>query len=93
MKSLRIKLYPITMLYLRLSSLEIQVIIIIHLLKFKLRLSSLSRETYPFHFIGIGKSCVLKRLVDNEFKEDHDVTVGVEFGSFLIKVEDKVIKL
>lgn len=44
-------------------------------------------------YIGIGKSCVLKRLVDNEFKEDHDVTVGVEFGSFLIKVEDKVLKL
>ena len=43
--------------------------------------------------IGIGKSCVLKRLVDNEFKEDHDVTVGVEFGSFLIKIEDKVLKL
>lgn len=42
---------------------------------------------------GIGKSCVLKRLVDNEFKEEHDVTVGVEFGSFLVRVEDKIIKL
>ena len=42
---------------------------------------------------GIGKSCVLKRLVENDFKEEHDVTVGVEFGSFLIRVEDKVIKL
>ena len=41
----------------------------------------------------MGKSCVLKRLVENEFKEEHDVTVGVEFGSFLIKIEDKVIKL
>ena len=44
-------------------------------------------------YIGIGKSCVLKRLVDNEFKEDHDVTVGVEFGSYLIKIEDKTLKL
>lgn len=44
-------------------------------------------------FLGIGKSCVLKRLVENEFKEDHDVTVGVEFGSFLIKIEDKILKL
>lgn len=43
--------------------------------------------------LGIGKSCVLKRLVENEFKDDHDVTVGVEFGSFLIKVEDKILKL
>jgi Ras-related protein Rab-2A len=42
---------------------------------------------------GIGKSCVLKRLVENDFKEDHDVTVGVEFGSFLVRIEDKVLKL
>ena len=42
---------------------------------------------------GIGKSCVLKRLVENDFKEEHDVTVGVEFGAFLIRVEDKVLKL
>ena len=35
----------------------------------------------------------MKRLVENEFKEDHDVTVGVEFGSFLIRIEDKVLKL
>ena len=42
---------------------------------------------------GVGKSCVLKRLVENEFKEEHDVTVGVEFGSYLVKIEDKVIKL
>lgn len=43
--------------------------------------------------IGIGKSCVLKRLVENEFKEDHDVTVGVEFGSYLVRVQDKILKL
>jgi Ras-related protein Rab-2A len=43
--------------------------------------------------LGIGKSCVLKRLVENDFKEDHDVTVGVEFGSYLIKIEDKILKL
>jgi small GTP-binding protein len=35
----------------------------------------------------------LKRLVENEFKEDHDVTVGVEFGSYLIKIEDKILKM
>jgi GTPase SAR1 family protein len=42
---------------------------------------------------GIGKSCVLKRLIDDDFIDEHDVTVGVEFGSFLIKVEDKILKL
>lgn len=45
-------------------------------------------------WIGIGKSCILRRLVDNEYRgDDHDVTVGVEFGSYLIKVEDQVYKL
>lgn len=42
---------------------------------------------------GIGKSCVLKRLIDDDFVDEHDVTVGVEFGSYLIKVEDKILKL
>jgi Ras-related protein Rab-2A len=31
--------------------------------------------------------------MEDDFKEDHDITVGVEFGSFLIKVEDKIIKM
>jgi Ras-related protein Rab-2A len=31
--------------------------------------------------------------VENEFKEDHDVTVGVEFGSYLVRVQDKILKL
>ena len=42
---------------------------------------------------GIGKSCILKRLIDDDFNDDHDVTVGVEFGSYLIKVEEKIMKL
>lgn len=42
---------------------------------------------------GVGKSCLMKRVMDNEFKTEHQVTIGVEFGSFGIKVEDKVIKL
>jgi Ras-related protein Rab-2A len=42
---------------------------------------------------GIGKSCMLKRLMEDDFKDDHDITVGVEFGSNLIKVEDKILKL
>ena len=36
---------------------------------------------------------MLKRLIDDDFNDDHDVTVGVEFGSYLIKVEDKILKL
>jgi len=31
--------------------------------------------------------------MEDDFKDDHDITVGVEFGSNLIKVEEKVLKL
>ena len=42
---------------------------------------------------GVGKSCLMKRVMDNEFKSEHQVTIGVEFGSFGMKVDGKVIKL
>lgn len=31
--------------------------------------------------------------MDNEFKTEHQVTIGVEFGSFGLKIDGKVIKL
>ena len=42
---------------------------------------------------GVGKSCLLSRVMDNTFKEDHQVTIGVEFGTFIIKVENKIVKV
>ena len=42
---------------------------------------------------GVGKSCLMKRIRDNEFKQEHQVTIGVEFGSFGLKVDGKIIKL
>ena len=42
---------------------------------------------------GVGKSCLMKRIMDNEFKQEHQVTIGVEFGSFGLKVDGKIIKL
>jgi GTPase SAR1 family protein len=36
---------------------------------------------------AVGKSCLLHRLTTNEFIEDHEVTVGVEFGTLLVKLE------
>lgn len=42
---------------------------------------------------GVGKSCLMKRVMDNEFKQEHQVTIGVEFGSFGIKIDNQVIKL
>ena len=42
---------------------------------------------------GVGKSCLMHRVTTNEFMEDHEVTVGVEFGTLLMKIEDTNIKL
>ena len=36
---------------------------------------------------AVGKSCMLHRLTNNEFVQDHEVTVGVEFGTLLVKLE------
>jgi len=37
--------------------------------------------------LGIGKSCILKRLTTDVFNTDHDVTIGVDFASYLVEVQ------
>lgn len=59
---------------------------------------SLTTQDHLFKLIiigdtGVGKSCLMKRVMDNEFKIEHQVTIGVEFGSFGLKVDGKIIKL
>ena len=52
--------------------------------------------TYKLIIIGdsaVGKSCLMSRVMDEEFKIEHQVTIGVEFGSFCIKLDEKVVKL
>ena len=49
------------------------------------------RQDYMFKLIiignsGVGKSSLMQRVTTNEFNEDHEVTVGVEFGSLLIQM-------
>jgi small GTP-binding protein len=46
---------------------------------------------YLFKFIivgnmSVGKSCLLMRFADNQFKENHEATIGVDFGSQIINV-------
>lgn len=41
---------------------------------------------------GSGKTCMLKRLIENKYLEGQ-VTLGVEFQSFLLKIEDSSSKL
>ena len=42
---------------------------------------------------AVGKSCLMARVTTNDFRMDHEVTVGVEFGSLLIRLEQQVFKL
>ena len=45
-----------------------------------------------FH-VGVGKSCILNRLTQDRFDTEHNCTIGVEFGSLCVKVEDQRLKL
>ena len=36
----------------------------------------------------VGKSCLLLQFIDNRFKDSHDLTIGVDFGSKTIKLND-----
>lgn len=42
---------------------------------------------------GVGKSCILHHFIENKFKEDTTHTIGVEFGSKVINISNKSIKL
>ena len=48
---------------------------------------------YIFKYIivgesSVGKSCLLLQFIDNRFKDSHDLTIGVDFGSKTIKLND-----
>ena len=46
-----------------------------------------------FICLGVGKSCLLLQFTDQRFRQQHDLTIGVEFGSRTVKINDKNIKL
>jgi len=53
---------------------------------------------YLFKFLvigsaGTGKSCLLHQFIDSSFKEDSSHTIGVEFGSKIVAVGGKTVKL
>jgi len=53
---------------------------------------------YLFKFIiigdaGAGKSCILHQFIENKFKKGSSHTIGVEFGSRIINISGKRIKL
>nr|XP_048688791.1 ras-related protein Rab-4B isoform X1 [Caretta caretta] len=57
-------------------------------------------ESYDFLFkflvigsAGTGKSCLLHQFIENKFKQDSNHTIGVEFGSKVVNVGGKTVKL
>jgi small GTP-binding protein len=42
---------------------------------------------------GVGKSCLTNKATKNIFEETYNATVGFEFFSFNIKINDKILKL
>jgi len=42
---------------------------------------------------GVGKSCLLLQFTEHKFQTVHEVTIGVEFGSRMVQIEDQQIKL
>ena len=42
--------------------------------------------------LKVGKTSIIKRLIQNEFIENYTETVGYEYNPYLIKVNNKIIK-
>eukprot|EP01118_Nematostelium_gracile_P020051 TRINITY_DN9597_c0_g1_i1.p1 TRINITY_DN9597_c0_g1~~TRINITY_DN9597_c0_g1_i1.p1 ORF type:complete len:212 (-),score=61.76 TRINITY_DN9597_c0_g1_i1:33-668(-) len=62
----------------------------------------MSGNNFPYEFIfkyiiigdmGVGKSCLLHQFTDNKFIPDSPHTIGVEFGTRIVDVMGKKIKL
>ncbi|TRZ06315.1 hypothetical protein HGM15179_020793, partial [Zosterops borbonicus] len=55
-------------------------------------------EDFLFKFLvigsaGTGKSCLLHHFIESKFKQDSNHTIGVEFGSKVVNVGGKTVKL
>lgn len=37
---------------------------------------------------SVGKSCLLLQFTDKRFRAQHDLTIGVDFGARMIKIDD-----
>jgi len=46
-----------------------------------------------FNCLGVGKSCLLLQFTDKRFRQQHDLTIGVEFGARTVQINNKNIKL
>lgn len=54
--------------------------------------------SYLFKYIiigdsAVGKSCLLLQFTDHRFKSEHDLTIGVEFGSRVVSLGSTAVKI
>jgi Ras-related protein Rab-2A len=54
--------------------------------------------SYIFKYIvigdaGVGKTCLLLQFSDGRFRQNHDITIGVEFGAKVIDIDEERVKL
>ena len=57
-----------------------------------------NKYDYMFRYIivgdsNVGKSCLLLQFTDNKFRQNHEATIGVEFGGKTIEINNKKIKI
>ena len=67
-------------------------------LKYEILPDDLSEYDLSFKVIvigdsGVGKSCLTNKATKNVFEIDYNATVGFEFFTFNVKINDKVVKL
>ena len=41
----------------------------------------------------VGKSCLMKRVMENQFEQDYSATIGVELESLILNINNQVVKL
>ena len=46
-----------------------------------------------YMIVAVGKSCILLQFTDNKFRNQHELTIGVEFGAKTIQIGGKSIKI
>jgi len=64
--------------------------------------SSSVARTLPYKYLfkyiivgdtAVGKSCLLLQFTDKRFQAQHDLTIGVEFGSRTVSIDNNQVKL
>lgn len=49
----------------------------------------LGHQGNNYHKIGVGKTAMLTKYIKGEFTDQYNVTVGVEFTSKTVRIDDK----